>query len=202
MCVRWNSVEWVIEKISSRLKFLYWKNRVLDGPLCRILCNVLIQPQFDYAFTAWYPIVTKKLKDKLQVTQNKCIRFCLKLQWREHILNEHFQKLNWLPINRRFKQCVTSTVIKFVQNKCLPYMNEVFRPAENIRINTRNSYLKLSHPFRKNSTGQNSLSYSEPAIGTEFQKFSRKPNIWILSNTRWNSTIWMISLIQIYDFVL
>ena len=129
----------VIEKINSRLKFLYRKNRFLDVSLRRLLCNSLIQPHFDYACTAWYPQLTKKLKDKLQVTQNKC---------REHISNEHFQKLNSLPINQRFKQCVTSTVFKFVQNKYPAYMNEVFRPAENKRINTRNSYLKSS--FSKN----------------------------------------------------
>ena len=62
---------------------------------------------------------------------------------------EHFEKLNWLLINQRFKQSVTSTVFKFVQNKCTAYMNEVFRTAENIRINTRKSCLKLNHPFRK-----------------------------------------------------
>ena len=36
---------------------------------------------------------------------------------------------------------------------------QIFRPAENPRINTRNSHL-----FRKTSTGQNSLSYIGPAI--------------------------------------
>ena len=106
----------VIEKINSRLKFLYRKNRFLDVPLRRLLCNALIQPHFDYACTEWYPNLSKKLKDKLQVTQNKCIRFCLKLQSREHISNEHFHKLNWLPINQRFQRCVTATVFKFVQN--------------------------------------------------------------------------------------
>ena len=135
----------IIEKINPRLKFICGKNRFLDVPLRRLLCNSLIQPHFDYACTAWYPNFTKKLKDKLQVTQN--IRFCLKLQCREHISNEHFQKLNWLPINQRLKQCVTSAVLKFVQNKCPAYMSEVFRSAENITINTRNSYLKLSRPF-------------------------------------------------------
>ena len=58
------------------------------------------------------------------------------------ISNEHFEKLNCLSINQNFKQCVTSIVFKFVQNKCQAYMNEVFRRAENIRINTRNSYLR------------------------------------------------------------
>ena len=47
-------------------------------------------------------------------------------------------------------------------------MDEVFRLVENIRINTRNSYLKLSHPFffkKKNSTVQNDFLYiNGPAI--------------------------------------
>ena len=119
----------VTEKINSRLKFLYRKNWFLDVPLRRLLCNALIQPHFDYAFTVWYPDLSKKLKDKLQVTRNKYIRFCLKLQSREHISNENFHKLNCLPINQRFQQCVTSTGFKFVQNKCPVYMNEVFRLA-------------------------------------------------------------------------
>ena len=59
----------VIEKINSRLKFLYLKNQFLDVPLCRPLCNTLIQPHFDYACTAWYSSLTKKLKVKLQVIQ-------------------------------------------------------------------------------------------------------------------------------------
>ena len=87
----------VIEKINSILKFLYRKNWFLDVPLHRLLCNALIQPHFDYVCTTWYPNLSKKLNDKLQVTQSKCIRFCLKLQSREHISNEHFHKLNWLP---------------------------------------------------------------------------------------------------------
>ena len=30
---------------------------------------------------------------------------------------------------------------KFVQNKCPAYMNEVFRPVKNIRMNTGNGYV-------------------------------------------------------------
>ena len=40
---------------------------------------------------------------------------------------------------------------------------EVSRPARIIRINTRNRYLKLNHPFQKTSTRRNGLSYIEPA---------------------------------------
>ena len=79
----------------------------------------------------------------------------------------YLEKLNWPPTNQRFKQGVTTTVFKFVQNKCSSFLNEIFRPTENIRTNTKNSYLK-SH-FSRTSTGQSSLSY----IGhEEFQKLS------------------------------
>ena len=76
----------VIEIVNSRLKFLYRKNRFLHITLCRLLWNALIQ------LSAWYPNLIKKQKDKLQITQNKCTRFYLKLNCREHISNEHFKK--------------------------------------------------------------------------------------------------------------
>ena len=40
---------------------------------------------------------------------------------------------------------------------------EVSRPARIIRVNTRNRYLKLNHPFQKTSTRRNCLSYIGPA---------------------------------------
>ena len=91
-------------------------------------------------------------------------RFCLKLQCMEYTPNEPFEKMNWLPTNQKFKQCVVSTVLTLVQNKCPAYMNKVYRPAENIRVNTRNNYLKLPHSFRETTTEQNGLSYIGPAI--------------------------------------
>ena len=69
----------VINKVNSRLKFLYRQNEFLSIPLRRLLCNAMIQPFFDYACNAWYPNLNKKLKTRLQAAQNKCIRFCLKL---------------------------------------------------------------------------------------------------------------------------
>ena len=52
----------VINKMSNKLKFLYHKNRFLTPTQIRLLCNVLIQPHFHYACSAWYPNLTKKIK--------------------------------------------------------------------------------------------------------------------------------------------
>ena len=86
----------VINKINGRLKFLYRKNRYLTPYLKRLLCDALIQLHFDYACSAWYPNLNKKLKSKLQTVQNRCIRYCLQLDNRSEIGVKHLEKINWL----------------------------------------------------------------------------------------------------------
>ena len=94
----------VINKVNSRLRFLYRQNKFLDIPLRILLCNAMIQPFFDYACNAWYPNLNKNLKTRLQAAQNKCIRFCLKLGDRTSIKVKEFEKINWLPIQDRVNQ--------------------------------------------------------------------------------------------------
>ena len=84
----------VISKINCRRWFLYRKNRFLSQPLHILLSNVLMQPHFDYACTAWYPNLNNRLKSKLQILQNKCIRFCLNLNGKAHIGLTEFEKIS------------------------------------------------------------------------------------------------------------
>ena len=44
----------LIFKANGKLKFLHRRNKILTPELCRMLCNALIQPHFDYACLAWY----------------------------------------------------------------------------------------------------------------------------------------------------
>ncbi len=59
----------VIKKVNGRLKFLWRKHKFLTPSLRRLLCNALIQPHFDFAVSAWYPNLNKKLSTKLQICQ-------------------------------------------------------------------------------------------------------------------------------------
>ena len=92
----------VINKINSRLKFLHRKNKFLTPALRRLLCNALIQLRFDYASSAWYLNFTQKMKNKIQITQNTCIRYCLQLDKMTHISKIEFETINWLPVKDRF----------------------------------------------------------------------------------------------------
>ena len=97
----------VINKINNKLKCLHRENRFLTPALRRLRCNALIQPHFHYAYSAWYPNLAKKIKHRIQTTQNKCIRFCLQLDNLKNLnSHEEFERLNWLPVTYRFKQCV------------------------------------------------------------------------------------------------
>ena len=61
----------------------------------------LLQCHHDYACYIWYKGLNKVLKTKLQTNHNKLIRFVLDLETRAHISKEHFELLNWLPVNSR-----------------------------------------------------------------------------------------------------
>ena len=58
------------------------KNDFLNPKLRRLLCNCLIQSHFVYGCISWYPLVSQKLGNKIKATENKYIRFCLKLKSR------------------------------------------------------------------------------------------------------------------------
>ena len=109
----------VIHKINNKLKFLYRKSVFSTLKLRRLLCNTLMQPHFDYACSACYPNLTKILKNRIQTTQNKCVRFCLQLGKLKQISHEEFAHLNWLPVTYKFKKCVNSIVFKYSMNSAL-----------------------------------------------------------------------------------
>ena len=71
--------------------------------LSRLLCNALIQSHIDYALSIWYPNLTQKLKNKIQIMQHKSIRYSLQLEKMTHISNE-FETLSWLPVKDRINQ--------------------------------------------------------------------------------------------------
>ena len=54
----------VLGLVNGRWNFLYRKQRFLTYHLCRLLCDALIQPHYDYVCSAWYPSLSKRLTEK------------------------------------------------------------------------------------------------------------------------------------------
>ena len=108
----------VLNTVHSRLKFLYRKQKFLSLSLRRLLCNALIQPHFDYACAAWYPLLNKRLSKRIQIAQNKCIRYCLNLDNKAQVGTNEFLKINWLPkeLNNAFALTSLNFLIKCLLN--------------------------------------------------------------------------------------
>ena len=116
------------------------------------------------------------MKNKIQITQNKCIRYCLQLDKMTHISKKEFETLNWLPVKDRFSQSINSIAFKYFTKQCPSYVTEVFELAYSNNLRTRNSYLKLICPFRKSNTGQNALSFIGPSIWNKAPEVLEKTN--------------------------
>ena len=87
------------------------------------------------------------------------VRFCLQLDNRAHVGISEFKKINWLPVDYRFRQCLAAKVFKLFHDKCLLYMEGVFDKPCISQASTRNSTMKLSQPLRRTSYGQNCISF-------------------------------------------
>ena len=78
-------VDNVINKVNTRLKFLYRNGSWLNTRSRLTLSSALIQCYFDYCCSSWYSSLGKSMKKKLQIMQNKVIRFILDLGPRSRI---------------------------------------------------------------------------------------------------------------------
>ena len=89
----------------------------------------------------------------MHVLMKRCMCFCLQLDKLKHISYEEFERLNWLPVTYRFKQCVNAIVFKYFIEQCPNYLNEVFDVAVENNFQLRGSFQKLKYPFHKTNTG-------------------------------------------------
>ena len=137
----------------------------------------IIQTHFDYAFSAWYPNLNEKLKNKIQVAQNECIRFCLILDKRRYISRKKFASINWLPVHKRMHQCINVRIFKFVNNSSLHYFNEVDEFAPHCRIESWSKFAKHKFPFWKTNMRQKGLSYIVPSLWNNLPRSMKKTTV-------------------------
>ena len=80
-------------------------------------------------------------------------------------------EINWLYINDRFEQCISSLTFKYFNYLTRLYMNDVFKLAGQNTTSTSTSLFKLSQPLRETNHGQKCLSYVAPSIWNKLSEF-------------------------------
>ena len=102
-----------------------------------LLTSALIQCHFDYGSSMWYTGTTCRMKKKLQITQNKVIRFILGLPSRSHIGVTEFSSACMLPVPLRVDQLKLNHMYNIVNGISPHYLRGEVSMAGNHGHNTR-----------------------------------------------------------------
>ena len=146
-----STVDSIVKKVNSRLKFLYRQARFLDVKCKMSLCSALVQCHLDYACSAWYSGLSKTLKHRLQVCQNKMVRFILDMSPRESINYNVLSSIQFLNIEDRVKQLRLNHVYNIFNDRAPSYLRENFVLKSNVstRHTRSSSNLDFVVPFIK-----------------------------------------------------
>lgn len=137
----------ILQKANARLNFLYRNAKCLSEHSRKTLCMALIQCHFDYACSAWFSNVNKTLQNKLQIMQNKIIRFINGLDFRQRIDYIEFKKVGFLNVCNRVRQMRLNHAHKIYYNKCPHYMKSNFVKSRDIvSYNTRHNEFNFYVP--------------------------------------------------------
>ena len=151
-------LEDIIKKCNTRLKFLYRYNDMLNLEVRKTLCTALIQCSFDYSCCSWFPGINETFKKKLQVMQNKMVRFILKLDSRAHIGNDELVRAGFLSVVDRVKQLKLGHVFKIKNKSCPIYLRENFS--------------KLDENAHRRETRSKAYNFQVPRVNTNTFAYS------------------------------
>ena len=140
----------IIGKVNSRLKFLYRNCRSLNSSTRLTLSTALIQCYFDYSCSSWYDGLNKSLKHKLQVAQNKVIRFILNLKPMTRISYSILSEIKMLKVEDSAKQMRVNHVFNVYHELAPQCLNRhCLRVADSHSYRTRNTLFNFVVPSIK-----------------------------------------------------
>ena len=141
-------VDDIIKKASGKLHFLYRNRLFLNRAIRRILCQSLVFSGLEYCASSWYSGITCGLRDSLNVLQRKCTRFTLNLEPRDHVGDEEFCSLSWLPFPKRIKYFHLVHTYKVRSGMSPRYLSDHFTLISNVHsynLRQSNSNFSLAH---------------------------------------------------------
>ena len=89
----------IVTKCNNKIKFLYRNARSFDPQTKGMLASALVQCHFDYACSMRFSCVSSTSRKRLQIIQNKLIRFILGISTCSHIGYREFSSSNMLLWN-------------------------------------------------------------------------------------------------------
>jgi hypothetical protein len=169
-------VDSIVSKSMGRLKFLYRQKHLLNAKTRKILVQSLILCHFDYAIAAWYMALNKTNKRRLQIAQNKAVRFVLDLGPRTHIGQAELDRVGILSVNDRARQIILHLMYDVYHDTAPDYVCNSFNRNRN-RYLTRSNQNCFTIPSKRGIG-----SYNFNFIGSK--EWNSLPNNIKLSNSK------------------
>ena len=114
---------------------------------CRkTVCMAMIQSRIDYSSNFYYHGLPKFLQSRLQVVQNKMIRYVLNYSNRTHLVANDFNEVKWMSIENRIKYLAASHVYNCIDGQAPEYLQVFERENQFHHYNTRHSVNALILP--------------------------------------------------------
>ena len=147
----------IVKKVNNRLKFLYSKSKFITKLHHRkMLCSALLQSAYDYRYNVYYRDLTKHIKNKLQTSQNKIVRFILGYKSQHHIGVNDFKKFKFLNVENRINYLTLNMMFNVYYDRAPRYLSQKFSKCENVHTCTRYSENSFNVPSVKT---QGSLTF-------------------------------------------
>ena len=111
----------------------------------------------DYASNSWYRGLLQKYKNKLQVCQNKVVRYILEYKSRHHLYVSDFKEVGFLDVENRVDFFTLSLMYSIYHGTAPSYFSDFDAPSHSHR--TRNSNMAYLIP-NVHSQGKCSFQYN------------------------------------------
>jgi hypothetical protein len=112
----------------------------LDLKSRKLLGNALVQCHLDYSISSWYHGLNKLLKTKLQIAQNRLVRFILDMHPREHIGQFNLDAIGFIKMPDRAAQLTLNHVFNIKNMSAPQYLSNFFTAVSSRHnYNTRHS---------------------------------------------------------------
>ena len=148
----------IIHTANASLKFLYRKKTFLNQYCRKAVCMAMIQSRIGYASKFYYHGLPNFLQSRLQVVQNKMIRYVLNYSNRTHLVANDFIEVKRMSIENRIKYLTASHVFNCIDEQATEYLWVFERVNESHHYNTRHSVNALIIP-KVGSYGIKSVHY-------------------------------------------
>ncbi|MGL1888436.1 MAG: reverse transcriptase family protein [Reichenbachiella sp.] len=179
----------LIRKCTNKLKFLYRNTRNLDRKTKSMLTSALIQCHFDYGCAMWYSGLTCGFKKRLQVVQNKIIKYILDVPARTHVGQREFSIVKLLPVPLRVDQLKLNHMFNIINGSAPEYLSCDITLVSGSGHNTRSGKRACIVP-RVNSFGLRSFFYSAIKLWNSLPPTTQLLDIKLQFKTKVKAFLW------------